>query len=149
MVAYSNSAFTSETVVTRKAVKAFPKNQEIVEWKKALKTETKRLVDNGYKNLDIIIKLVGENTRELEQSARTAYFNQCVEISKFGNELALEATRKLQDPEMEKFNQDISKQVNAMMENSCRKQNEENFIKRRNRLIENYFQNTNESKKNI
>jgi len=145
LIAYSNFAFSNETIVTQKGVKTFTKKPEIIKWKKALKTETQSLVDARHNNLENIINFVSKNTLESEQSARIAYINQCIEMSKFGSKLALETTKEL-NPEFEKFEQVISEQVVEMMEDSCRKNIEENFSERRNRLIEKYFQNANESK---
>lgn len=145
LIAYSNFAFSSETIVTQKGVMAFSEKTEIIKWEKALETETHKLIDAGHDNLENILHLVNQNTHELEQPARTAYINQCIEMSTFGYELAQKVSKEL-NPELEQFDQVISEQVNKMLEDSCRKKNEENFSDRRNRLIENFFQSASVSK---
>lgn len=140
-IAYGNSASAGDTIVTRKGVKAFPDNQEIIAWQNALEAETRRFVDAGHNNLDDIINLVSEKTRELEQPALAAYINHCIAISGFGNELVRETLKEFLDPELEKTTHLISKQTTAIMYDGCRRHNEKNFSSRRNGLIEKYFRN--------
>ncbi len=79
-----------------------------------METETQKLVDAGHNNLENILYLVSQNTHKLEQPARIAYLNQCIEMSKFGNELAQETSKELH-PELEQFDQVISEQINKII----------------------------------